>query len=256
MASYRSAKHRIFDGCKKAVVNPDDALTIPSPGPGMEFVSWRMAQPEPRGFGLRQQAGQQYLCHGAERVLPIAAMQLVGSHNVANALAALALGYSAGLPLAAMQATLRTFRGLPHRCELVAEIAGVRYVNDSKGTNVGATEAALRGLGGARDILLIAGGQGKGADFSQLQQAVARHCKVLLLIGEDAPLLQHALASSVPVLMLSSLEAAVNAAAAQAHPGDVVLLSPACASFDMFSGYAQRGEVFCAVVKQLAGGRT
>jgi UDP-N-acetylmuramoylalanine--D-glutamate ligase len=151
-----------------------------------------------------------------------------------------------------MTATLKSFRGLPHRCELVAEIDGVRYVNDSKGTNVGATEAALRGLGGARDVLLIAGGQGKGADFTQLQQAVAQHCKLLLLFGEDAPLLAQALSSSVPVLMVSSLAEAVSAAAARAVRGDVVLLSPACASFDMFSGYAERGNTFAARVRDLA----
>ncbi len=255
MSGYRLAKHRIFQGCKKAVVNLDDPMSIPALGPEVEIVSWRIAEPAPAGFGLRQHAGKDYLCHGIETLLPVAAMHLVGSHNVANALAALTLGYSTGLPIAAMLATLRTFSGLPHRCELVAQIGGVRYINDSKGTNIGATEAALRGVGGERNILLIAGGQGKGADFSQLQQAVARHCKLLILLGEDAPLLQQALAVSAPVTMVASLEEAVNIAATQALPGDLVLLSPACASFDMFSGYAQRGELFCALVQQLAGQR-
>ncbi len=252
MPGYRQAKHRIFRGCKKVVVNRDDPLTIPLRGPAVDIVSWRMAEPELHGFGLRLQDGVEYLCHGADILLPVAQLSLAGRHNVANALAALALGYSAGLPMTAMKTTLHTFRGLPHRCELVAEIDGVRYVNDSKGTNIGATEAALRGLGGERDILLIAGGQGKGADFSQLQQAVARHCKLLILMGEDAPLLQQALSSSVPVIMVSSLEEAVSVAATQAQPGDVVLLSPACASFDMFSGYMQRGEAFCALVRRLS----
>jgi UDP-N-acetylmuramoylalanine--D-glutamate ligase len=251
MQGYRGAKHRIFRGCKKAVVNRDDANTIPLVRPEVEVVSWSMAEPEAQGFGLRQQAGVEYLCHGAEPLLPVAELRLAGRHNLANALAALALGHGAGLPMAAMKAALQNFKGLPHRCELVAEIAGVRYVNDSKGTNIGAAEAALRGLGGERDILLIAGGQGKGADFSQLQPAVAQHCKLLILIGEDAPLLQQALSSSAPVIMVSSLEEAINVAAAQAQTGDVVLLSPACASFDMFSGYMQRGEAFCALVKRL-----
>lgn len=251
LPDYRLAKHRIFQGCKKVVVNADDPMTIPLASPAVDVVSWRMAEPQPRGFGLRRQAGAEYLCHGFETLLPVTELGLPGRHNVANALAALALGHSAGLPMAAMQDTLRAFKGLPHRCELIGEIDGVRYVNDSKGTNIGATEAALRGLGGERDILLIAGGQGKGADFSQLQQAVARHCKLLILLGEDAPLLQQALSSSVPVIVVSSLEEAVNLAAKQAQPGDAVLLSPACASFDMFSGYVQRGEAFCAAVKRL-----
>ncbi len=252
MPGYQRAKHRIFYGCKKAVVNRDDPMTIPLVGPEVDVVSWRMAEPELHGFGLRLEGGVEYLCHSAEPLLPVAQLTISGRHNVANVLAALALGYCAGLPVSSMKTTLRTFKGLPHRCALVAEINGVRFVNDSKGTNVGATEAALRGLGGERNVLLIAGGQGKGADFSQLQQAVAHHCKLLLLMGEDAPLLQQALAASVPVIRVASLEEAVNAAAKAAQPGDVVLLSPACASFDMFSGYVQRGETFAALVTRLS----
>ncbi len=252
ISGYHQAKHRIFRGCKKAVVNRDDPLTIPLVASDVEIVSWCMAEPELHGFGLRHEGGVEYLCHGDETLLPVSELSLAGRHNVANALAALALGYSVGLPMAGMKSTLRTFKGLPHRCELVAEIDGVRFVNDSKGTNIGATEAALRGLGGERDILLIAGGQGKGADFSQLQQAVARHCKLLILIGEDAPLLKKSLSSCVPVLMVASLEDAVSMAATRAQTGDTVLLSPACASFDMLSGYIQRGESFCELVSRLA----
>ncbi len=252
MQGYRLAKHRIFRGCKKVVVNRDDPMTIPLVSPEVEVISWCMAEPELHGFGVRQQAGVEYLCRGAETLLPVAELSLAGRHNVANALAALALGFSSGLPMATMKTTLRTFNALPHRCELVAQINGVRYINDSKGTNIGATEAALRGLGGERDVLLIAGGQGKGADFSQLQQAVARHCKVLILMGDDAPLLQQALSSSAPVIRVPSLEEAVKVAALQAQSGDVVLLSPACASFDMFSGYVERGEAFCVLVNRLS----
>ncbi|MBP6682240.1 MAG: UDP-N-acetylmuramoyl-L-alanine--D-glutamate ligase, partial [Halioglobus sp.] len=150
----------------------------------------------------------------------------------------------------------RRFRGLPHRCQKVAELAGVTYVNDSKGTNIGATIAALEGLGAGRNILLIAGGQGKGADFSLLQPAVSRHCKLVLLLGEDAPALQAALEGHAPVIGVASMEAAVTSAAARAAAGDVVLLSPACASFDMFSGYAHRGDVFSRAVAQLHEART
>lgn len=254
MAAYQQAKQRIFRGCKKVVINRDDPMTIPLLSTDVEVVGWSMKAPEPGNFGLRHKQGVEYLCFGLEAVLPVSELGLLGRHNVANALAALALGYSAGLSLSNMQSALRTFKGLPHRCELIADIDGVRFVNDSKGTNVGATEAALFGVGGDRDIVLIAGGQGKGADFSQLQEAVSRHCKLLILMGEDGPLLEEALSSCVAVLSASSLDQAVNIAAMRAKAGDVVLLSPACASFDMFSGYAQRGEAFCARVNALAGG--
>ena len=254
MAAYQQAKQRIFRGCKKVVINRDDPMTIPLLSTDVEVVGWSMKAPEPGNFGLRHKQGVEYLCFGLEAVLPVSELGLLGRHNVANALAALALGYSAGLSLSNMQSALRTFKGLPHRCELIADIDGVRFVNDSKGTNVGATEAALFGVGGDRDIVLIAGGQGKGADFSQLQEAVSRHCKLLILMGEDGPLLEEALSSCVAVLSVSSLGQAVNIAAMRAKAGDVVLLSPACASFDMFSGYAQRGEAFCARVNALAGG--
>lgn len=254
LRDYQLAKHRIFQACRKVVVNRDDSLTIPLLGSEVDVISWRMAQPEPRGFGLCQRDGVEYLCHGNEVLQPVSEVKLAGRHNIANALAALALGECVNLPMASMLQTLRTFGGLPHRCELVADVDGVRYINDSKGTNIGATEAALRGLGRERNVLLIAGGQGKGADFSALAPAVARHCKQLLLIGEDAPLLASALSASAPVLLVPSLAEAVRVAVERAASGDVVLLSPACASFDMFSGYAQRGDDFRALVKQLAEG--
>ena len=186
-------------------------------------------------------------------MLPVTDVGLAGRHNIANALVALAIGHAAGLPVDIMVATLRTFSGLPHRCQQVAEIGGVRFVNDSKGTNIGATEAALGGLGGERDIVLIAGGQGKGADFTPLRKAVARHCKLLVLIGEDAGRMQQALEGDAPVVIALSMASAVTTAAAAAAPGDCVLLSPACASFDMFSGYVERGEAFCNAVEQLPG---
>ena len=251
MPSYHQAKHRIFRGCGKAVVNLDDALTVPLVAPTVDIISWRMGEPELGGFGLRLIDGVETLCFGFDGLLPVTAVGLPGRHNVANALAALALGHAAGLPLASMLVTLRQFRGLPHRCQQIAEIDGVRFIDDSKGTNIGATEAALNGLGGARDILLIAGGQGKGADFNGLQAAVAAHCRLLVLIGEDAGLMQSALGDSVPVVMAASMDEAVAAAAGQARPGDCVLLSPACASFDMFSGYVERGQAFSQAVARL-----
>ena len=200
MPAYHQAKHRIFRGCSKAVVNRDDPLTIALVAPEVEVISWRMREPELRGFGLRQLDGQEWVYCGFEPLLPVGDMQISGRHNVANALAALALGTAAGIALPAMLATLREFRGLPHRCELVAEVGAVRFVNDSKGTNVGATQAALQGLGGDRDIVLIAGGQAKGADFRPLQAAVRKHCKALVLLGQDADQLESALAECAPVV--------------------------------------------------------
>ncbi len=254
LPAYHTAKHRIFRGCKLAVLNPADPLTVPLLDAGARQLSWRMGEPELGGFGLREEGGVEYLCHGFDPVIATSELRLAGRHNVANALAALALGHAAGLPLQSMAGTLREFTGLPHRCELVAERDGVRYVDDSKGTNVGATAAALAGLGGDRDVILIAGGQGKGADFGKLAGLAARHCKLVVLIGEDAPLLRAALSDVVDTALAQDMEDAVRHAAAAATDGDCVLLSPACASFDMFSGYEQRGDVFSAAVRALVGG--
>jgi UDP-N-acetylmuramoylalanine--D-glutamate ligase len=254
MPRYHQAKHRIFRGCHKAVVNRDDPLTIPLVAPEVEVISWRMGEPELGGFGLRQVEGRETLCHGFDSILPSSKLGLAGRHNVANALVALALGYAVGIPLESMALTLQRFSGLPHRCQQVAEIAGVSYVNDSKGTNVGATLAALNGLAAGRNIVLIAGGQGKGADFNQLRSAVASHCKAVILLGEDAEKMQVALQDHAPVSRAASMEEAVSAAASQSSAGDVVLLSPACASFDMFTGYVERGEIFCRAVERLREG--
>ena len=256
MPRYHQAKHRIFRGCHKAVINRDDPLTVPLVADDVEQIAWTlghpaMGRPGQADFGLAEVEGQECLCHGFDLLLPTSELAMPGRHNVANALAALALGYAAGIPLAPMCNTLRTFTGLPHRCELVATVGGVHYVDDSKGTNVGATDAALRGLGADRNILLIAGGQGKGADFSQLRPAVEKHCKQLILIGEDGPLIWKALRDVAPIILCDTLEEAVEVAAAGAKPGDTVLLSPACASFDMFSGFVARGQAFSAAVKQL-----
>ncbi len=251
MIQYHQAKHRIFRGCRSAVAHTDDALTVPLLEDKVPVVKWRMGEPALDGFGLRTMQGEEYICLGLEPLLPAGDLGMAGRHNLANALAALALGHAAELPLAIMLDTLRSFHGLPHRCEVVGDIAGVRFVNDSKGTNVGATQAALEGLGGDKDILLIAGGQGKGADFGELLPAVTRHCRQVFAIGEDAGLLADALRVAVPVTHAPSLEAAVHEAAQVAEPGNTVLLSPACASFDMFSGFVARGEAFTAAVHAL-----
>jgi UDP-N-acetylmuramoylalanine--D-glutamate ligase len=254
MLRYHQAKHRIFRGCKKVVLNADDPLTVPLVADAVQQISWRLAEPGINGFGLRTTDGIDYLCRGFQALLPVAELGIVGRHNVANALAALALGEGAGLPMESMCRALREFRGLPHRCELVARVAGVSYVNDSKGTNIGATNAALDGLGGARDVVLIAGGQGKGADFGELRQAVENHCKLVVVIGEDAPALHAALEGAAPLALAGSMDEAVKIAAERAAQGDTVLLSPACASFDMFAGFAARGEAFASAVRAMEVG--
>ena len=194
--------------------------------------------------------GEDWLvCHG-EPVLRVAELRIVGLHNAANALAALALGDALGLALPAMLAALREFPGLPHRSEWVADVAGVRYVNDSKGTNVGATLAAVAGFPGT--LLLILGGDGKQQDFTPLRAALAGKVRLALLIGRDAPRIAAALDGVCAVENCASLEAAVVAAARAAQPGDTVLLSPACASLDMFRDYAHRGNVFAESVRRLA----
>ncbi|MFT7286367.1 MAG: UDP-N-acetylmuramoylalanine--D-glutamate ligase [Halieaceae bacterium] len=253
MPRYHQAKHRIFGSCGRVVFNADDPLTTPPLADGQEKFSWRMREPDLYGFGLREAQGQLMLAEGFELLMPVSEIAMPGRHNIANALAALALGRAIGLPIESMLPVLRSFQGLPHRCELVAESAGVRWINDSKATNVGAALAAVRGLGEQRRLLLIAGGRDKGADFSELRRALATHCEHVLLIGEAAADMAEALAGACDIRVPGTLEAAVAEAAALARSGQTVLLSPACASFDQFDGYADRGRVFAELVLQETG---
>jgi UDP-N-acetylmuramoylalanine--D-glutamate ligase len=184
--------------------------------------------------------------------MPAGEIKLVGRHNLANALAALAMGELLGLPADAMREALANFAGLPHRSQLVGEANELRFVNDSKATNPGATLAALGGFD--EGVVLILGGQGKGADFTELAAATTG-CRRVILMGEDAGLLDAALPPGVSRERVASMDAAVDAAVAAAEPGDVILLSPACASFDMFAGFAARGDAFCqSVARYLDGG--
>lgn len=255
MASYGAAKARIFKHCAVAVINLDDPHVASMPA-----AAGLLADERIRGFSifghpnaayhLAEHDGASWLAIEGEPVLPLAAMRLPGMHNAANALAALALGDAAGLPREAMLAELREFTGLPHRSQWVGEHRGVRYINDSKGTNVGATLAAVVGMPGP--LVLIAGGDGKGQDFSVLTATLAGKLRFGALIGRDAAQLAAALAPVCPTHIYASLEEAVLGASQQAHAGDTVLLSPACASLDMFRDYAHRGEVFAAAVTRLA----
>ena len=258
-AAYAAAKARVLDGAAVAVLSRDDAAVAALAGglAATQPVVW-FGLGAPTGehdFGLLQRDGAPWLARGDEALLPAAALRLPGRHNIANALAALALVEALGVPLADALPALRQFAGLPHRTQWVAERAGVAWYDDSKGTNVGATLAAINGLAPSRTsgrLVLILGGQGKGQDFAPLRGALAIHGRAAVLIGEDADAIDRALDDAVPVHRAVDMNAAVTAAAALAEPGDGVLLSPACASLDMFGGYAARGEAFMRAVHALA----
>jgi UDP-N-acetylmuramoylalanine--D-glutamate ligase len=248
-AAYAAAKSRIFDGAATAVVNLDDEVVSRMPRPGQRRVGFSLRR-EDAEFRLMREGGEYWLAERSEAVLPLAALRLPGRHNAANALAALAVGSVCGLPRAAMIGVLCEFGGLPHRAQHVRDWRGIRWIDDSKGTNVGATAAAIEGLAGP--LLLIAGGEGKGQDFAPLARACRGKVRQAVLIGRDARLVAEGLADACPVTYADSMGAAVAAAAGAARAGDTVLLSPACASFDMFRDYTHRGEAFAAAVRELA----
>ena len=259
MAAYRKAKQRIALGCRQMVVNRDDAATQVLLDSAV--TQWSFGLDAPSGdhqLGLIRADDAAWLALGERKLLAVDQLNIHGAHNIGNALAALAMGYALGLDEAAMLDELREFAGLPHRCQWVADVDGVAYINDSKGTNVGATVAAIDGLGPDLQggIVLIAGGDGKGADFIPLAQSVGRFCKAVVLIGKDAPRLELALAATqVPMIRAGDLASAVQTARGQAQAGDAVLLSPACASLDMFSSYEHRGDLFIERVQVMAGER-
>jgi UDP-N-acetylmuramoylalanine--D-glutamate ligase len=254
MEHYHRAKQQVFGGCSALVCNRDDSLSYPLLWGAQPRWEFGLGEPGPDGFGIHLVAGEEWLSQGVDPLMPVAAVRMVGRHNVANALAALALGSALELPTPVMLEELREFGGLPHRSQWVADIDGVHYINDSKATNPGATCAALSGLADASPLVLIAGGQGKGADFSELCETIVQCCKAAVLIGEDAPQLQAKLCGQIPLVSALDMPAAVTSAAELAETGDTVLLSPACASFDMFSGFAERGEIFMSCVQSLQAG--
>lgn len=248
---YMNVKQHIYHNCKHAIINCDDAH-VKKMRNGHERVSgFTLGEPAIGDFGLRVFEGQSWLCKGGKKLVLENELKLGGRHNTANALAALALGEAAGLDMDDMLATLKTFGGLPHRTQWVREIDGVNWYNDSKGTNVGATLAAIEGMMVKNKLILIAGGLGKGADFSPLRDAVKNKVRLVVLIGEDAPKIEQALQDVVPVMFATGMEEAVRIADDLSHVGDAVLLSPACASFDMFRGFEHRGEVFIRAVEGL-----
>ena len=257
MFGYHTAKHRIFQGVKQVVYNRDDSLTRPLVPDQTPMQSFGLNAPDLNQYGiLRDDQNNMWLARGRERLINSRDLYIQGTHNLANALACLALGEAIGLPLDAMLASLKTFKGLEHRCEFVQEIDQVRYYNDSKGTNIGASLAAIEGLGQAIEmhqgkLVMILGGQAKGQDFKALREAITQYVKTVVLIGEDAELIRNAIEGCAELLFAESLQQAVSICQQQAQRNDVVLLSPACASFDMFKGYEQRGHQFVALVNAL-----
>ena len=254
LGEYGAAKARVFQGEGVQVLNRADPHSAALALPGRRCIGFGLdAPPGPQDFGIVSRAGCKWLAQGDAALIEADALPIHGWHNAANALAAVALARALGAGLEPIARGLRTFTGLPHRLQRVALRGGVDWYDDSKGTNVGATIAALRGL--ARSVVLIAGGDGKRQDFAPLAGPVAEHARRVLLIGRDAPLIARALASSgVPLELCASLEQAVERAAACTKAGDAVLLSPACASFDMFRDYRHRGDAFAAAVRGLAHG--
>jgi UDP-N-acetylmuramoylalanine--D-glutamate ligase len=247
--AYREAKARILRGAQHAVLNADDPA-VASLGARVGSVDWITTEsPDPAAYRVAQHAGQRWLWRRTEPLLPVAELGIAGRHNEFNALAAIAITTRLGIDADAQRRALRAFRGLEHRCRPVASKAGVQWINDSKGTNIGATVAAINGMLAERNGILIAGGQGKGADFTELRAAVAGRVRVAILLGEDAAQIAAAVGDLAEVRMSASLQDAVRIAADCARPGDIVLLSPACASLDMFANYEERGRQFEAAVR-------
>lgn len=257
LENYAAIKNRIYHRCRRPVINNDFVVSAgvlsPTLSDSMLSNSITYAVSEPvfdADFGVRDIRGEPHLVRGKDVLLAVADMGLQGTHNISNALAALALGTALNLPLPAMIATLRQFKGLPHRCELVAQYQDITFVDDSKGTNVGATVAAIGSI--ETPLVLIAGGDAKGADLSPLRDAVRNKVRAVILIGRAAAELEKLLAGVVETVHASDMRSAVHKAFVYSEAGDTVLLSPACSSLDMFTNYQARGRAFVEAVRELS----
>lgn len=252
LADYQAAKLRIYQHADVAVWNHDDPLTE-CPATIKQQFYFTLKTPGENEFGLVQQDGETHLAFGKQLLMPTKALPISGKHYQANALAALAIGYGAGFHLVPMLQVLREFKGLPHRCQFVRERDGVCWYNDSKGTNVGASQAAIEGLGAEipGKLVLIAGGVGKNADFQPLLPAIEKYARHVVLIGEAATDLAQMIGDKIPVSFAVTMQEAIQQADDIAQPHDSVLLSPACASFDMFKNFEHRGQVFMEIVEKL-----
>lgn len=254
LAHYCQAKQRIYFGAKKIVYNLEDTLTIPPVMAGVErygFSSKKAVEENEKHVLLNSDTNA--LSLNRQDVLSVADIKIAGAHNLKNALAALAICDAANIPLAGLKQALQEFEGLPHRCQWVANKNGVTYINDSKATNIGSAQAAIEGLAGQfKNIVLIAGGDGKGADFSSLGKVINQYVSAVVLIGVDAPKIQAVVDPQVMCVKAQTLNAAVKQAALLAKSGDLVLLSPACASLDMFANYEARGHEFALTVAEVS----
>jgi len=252
-ADYVKAKHRIYFQAKHAIINKQDPLSMsPTMAREVKRHYFTLNDPLAGEWGLRFQNDTCFLAKGDTLLLPTTAMKIFGQHNFANALSALALGEAAGLPMDKMLRGLQSFGGLAHRCQEVAQINEVKWINDSKGTNVGACQAALEGIGKQLKgkIVLLLGGDGKGADFNDLAPMVTQFCRKIIVMGKDKPLIKQALAQKIDTADASNMQEAVAIAYQTAKAGDVVLLSPACSSLDQYRDFAHRGDMFVEAVKR------
>ena len=244
---YAAAKAKIYKNCEVKIVNREDSKVVNLANDNRSITFG--PGPTHRGhYGVLLEGGKRWLAKGAEKLLSTAEMKVAGSHNEVNALAALALAEAAGIEIQACLEVIKSFEGLEHRTQWIGEHNGIHWYNDSKGTNVGATVAALQGLPGK--TVLLAGGQGKGADFSPLADVVQKYARAVVLFGEDAELIALVLKGDIPIVFAKDMRDAVKQAKAMACIGDNVLLSPACASFDMFANYEQRGRIFIETVER------
>ncbi|MCE2027106.1 UDP-N-acetylmuramoyl-L-alanine--D-glutamate ligase [Sessilibacter corallicola] len=250
--AYHSAKTRIYFGAKNRIVNREDPLTFGPLAQGVSEINFGVNAPDLKQFGIIQRGDKKYLAQGAKPLISVDELKMVGTHNLSNALAAMALlSVMGGLNEHSLEA-LKQFKGLDHRCQWIAEKNGITFINDSKATNIGACSAAITGLlptlKADEKLLLIMGGQSKGADFSEIEKIIDDRIRAVLLMGEDAELIKQAVPSSIDTHLTQSMASAVEKAYQLALPGDRVLLSPACASFDMFEGFEDRGHQFAVAV--------
>lgn len=248
-AEYRRAKFRIFEQAESIVVNRDDSALLRNLPKGLRACSFGLGAPEPGHYGVIREQGVDYLARGSKALLACDDVALMGLHNRANVLAAMAAGELLGLDVTAMLQVVTEFPGLPHRMQFVRSIDGVDFINDSKATNVAAAIASVRSL--ESPVVLLLGGQGKGGNFAELAEQVSEKCRAVIVFGEDAPLLASAFDGFEELHGVADLSAAVDMSRSVAVAGDTVLLAPACASFDQFDNYMQRGDVFRTAVEAL-----
>lgn len=249
---YVQAKLKIYEDCQNPIINLDDARSFGGFFSKNRPVGFTLKTPSRAcDFGLRKEGPQTFLVHGDETLLPTQSVLLKGQHQYANILAALAMGESINLPMPDMLTALTQFAGLPHRCQWVASVRGVDWYNDSKATNVGSALAAIEGIGPEIEgkIILLAGGLGKNADFTQMHESVAKYVRQILLFGRDKHVIAQALEGAAPITLIEDLPSAVELANDSAEAGDVVILAPACASYDMFRDFEHRGDVFMELVR-------